>query len=130
MALSQLVFQMGVNLEEFVQFLSAINDDTSYRDAAQLGNYAETEAEHWKAVQTTLIQSDWARRYSSRAIAVIAMFNPGYDENPKEAERQVQAVLRPPVVHHRKKAHAASVRAGNDASHSSHSAAPRSAKTQ
>lgn len=113
MALSQLVFQMGVNLEEFVQFLTAINDDLRYRDAAQLGNYAETEAEHWKTVQNTLIQSDWARRYSSRAITVIAMFDPDYDKDPSEAERLVRATLRPPVVHHRKKPHAGSVRAAS-----------------
>src|ERR1039457_4936546 len=35
MALSQLVFQMGVNLEEFTQFLGAINEDASYRDSVQ-----------------------------------------------------------------------------------------------
>ncbi len=35
MALSQLVFQMGVNLEEFIQFLSAIND-LSYHDATAI----------------------------------------------------------------------------------------------
>ncbi len=35
MALSQLVFQMGVNLEEFTQFLSTVNDDVGYRDSAQ-----------------------------------------------------------------------------------------------
>src|SRR5271166_4021191 len=32
MALSQLVFQMGVNLEEFVQFRAALNRDPSYPD--------------------------------------------------------------------------------------------------
>jgi hypothetical protein len=111
MALSQLVFQMGVNLEEFTQFLSAINDDTSYRDSVQPGSNAEPEAGHWKAVQTTLIQSQWARRYSSRAAAVIAMFDPNYDNDPKAAERKVQARLRPPV-HHRKKPHGGSVHAG------------------
>ena len=68
-------------------------------------------------MQTTLIQSQWARRYSTRAIAVIAMFDPNYDQDPKAAERKVQAALRPPAKHHRKKPHAASVRAGNDASH-------------
>jgi len=47
MALSQLVFQMGVNLEEFTQFLSVVND-LSYRDSAQLRNNAGWELEHWK----------------------------------------------------------------------------------
>jgi len=101
MAVSQLVFQMGINLEEFTQFLSAINDGPS-PDSAQPGSNAEPEAEHWKTVQTTLIQSQWARRYSSRAVAVIAMFDPNYDNDPKAAERKVQATLHPPA-HHRKK---------------------------
>jgi hypothetical protein len=117
MALSQLVFQMGVNLEEFTQFLAAINDDASYRDSLQPVSIAEPAADHWKTVQTTLIQSQWARRYSTRAIAVIAMFDPNYAQDPKVAERKVQATLRPPASHHRKKAHAVSVRAGNDVSH-------------
>ena len=107
MALSQLVFQMGVNLEEFTQFLSAIND-LSYRDSAQSGGNAQLEAEHWKTVQSTLIQSQWARRYTSRAVSVIAMFSPDYDEDPREAERKVQAKL---PAHHRKKPRAKSVRA-------------------
>jgi hypothetical protein len=115
MALSQLVFQMGVNLEEFTQFLSVIND-SSYRESAQPGGDPETEAEYWKAVQSTLIQSDWARRYTRRAVAVIAMFDPGYDEDPTKAERQVGAVLHPRAAHHPKKPHARSVRAANDAS--------------
>ena len=116
MALSQLVFQMGVNLEEFIQFLSAIND-LSYRDSALPGDNAEREGEHWKMVQSTLIQSQWARRYTSRAVSVIAMFDPDYDEDARQAERKVQATLRPPTAHHRKKPHPKSVRAGNDGSH-------------
>jgi hypothetical protein len=116
MGFSQLVFQMGVNLEEFIQFLSAIND-LSYRNTEQFGSDPESEAEHWKAVQTTLIQSDWARRYTSRAVAVIAMFDPNYDEDPTQAERQVRAVIHPLVVHRRKTPRTKSVRgARNDAS--------------
>jgi len=114
-ALSQLVFQMGVNLAEFIQFLSAIND-LSYRDSAPPGSNAEREAEHWKLVQSTLIQSQWARRYTSRAVSVIAMFDPDYDNDPREAQRKVQATLRPPA-HHRKKSHGGPVQAGNNASH-------------
>ena len=112
MALSQLVFQMGVNLEEFAQFLGAIND-LSYRDPGQPGN--EAEAQHWKTVQSTLIQSQWAKRYTTRAVSVIAMFDPNYDEDPKAAEHTVQATLRP--AHRSRKWHAKSVRAGSDASH-------------
>ena len=111
MALSQLVYQMGVNLEEFTQFLSTIND-LSYRDVVQDGSNREAEVEHWKAVQTTLIQSDWARRYSTRAVAVIVMFDPDYDADPAKAERQVRAQVHPLPRHH-KKAHAKSVQAGN-----------------
>ena len=110
MALTQLVFQMGVNLGEFIQFLGVIND-LSYSDPSQPGSNRERETEHWKAVQSTLIQSDWARRYTSRAVGVIAMFDPDYDEAPTNAEREVSTVLHPLVVHHSKKPHASSVRA-------------------
>ena len=99
MALSQLVYQMGVNLQEFTEFLTALND--AYPTAPQIQS-----DEYWKEVQRTLIQSQWARRYTSRAVSVIAMFDPSYAQNPKEAEHEVQAQLRPPA-HHRKKAHTA-----------------------
>jgi hypothetical protein len=116
MALSQLVFQMGVNLEEFTQFLSTVNDDVGYRDSADPGNSAAWQAEHWKTVQSTLIQSQWARRYTSRAVSVIAMFDPTYAQNPQEAERKVLAQIRPKATHHRKKARVRSAKAdGNDA---------------
>ena len=114
MALGQLVFQMGVNLDEFIQFLGAIND-LSYRDSGQPGNEAEAVAEHWKTVQTTLIQSQWAKRYTTRAVSVIAMFDPNYEQDPRAAEHTVQATLRPPV-HHRKNGHVKSARAGSDTS--------------
>ena len=93
MALSQLVFQMGVNLEEFVQFLSAINN---YYTSHELSS--GELAIDWKTVQHTLIQSDWARRYANRAATVIAMFDPNYDKNPKATECTVQAQIRP-LVH-------------------------------
>lgn len=115
MALSELVYQMGVNLEEFIQFLATLND-LSYHDPVSTGENRETEAEHWKAVQNTLIDSDWARRYSTRAVAVIAMFDPQYEADPAAAERLVRAQVHPLVVHHRKKSHGSTVRAGNDAS--------------
>ncbi len=104
MALSQLVYQMGVNLEEFVEFLTAMND--GYPDASQPESSTLDAQEHWKAVQRTLIQSQWARRYTSRAVTVIAMFDPGYSQDPKEAEHEVRAQLHPPATHHRKKQHA------------------------
>jgi hypothetical protein len=81
MALSQLVFQMGVNLEEFVQFLGVLNAEAS-AGGSQPGSAAEPETEHWKIVQHTLIDSQWAQRYSSRAATVIAMFDPDYTQDP------------------------------------------------
>ena len=42
MALSQLVFQMGVNLEEFTQFLSAINDSANCGDSIQPDRHCGT----------------------------------------------------------------------------------------
>jgi hypothetical protein len=97
MALSQLVFQMGTNLQQFVQFLDALNDNDNARELAQLDGYMETYPEHWKTVQGTLIDSQWARRYSSRAAAVIAMFDPEYSQGPNEAEQRIEATLRPPA---------------------------------
>ncbi len=75
MALTQLVFQMGVNLEQFTQFLSAINTPPG---SIQSVSVTYPEPEYWNSVQGTLIHSDWARRYSTRAISVIAMFDPTY----------------------------------------------------
>jgi len=98
MALSQLVYQMGVNLEEFVGFLSAIN---SYSPNSR--NQPVVQKVDWKAAQRTLVQSEWARRYSNRAIAVIAMFDPNYESGPRRAERQVRLWIYPPAPRHRKK---------------------------
>jgi len=109
MALSQLVFQMGVNLEEFVQFLSVLNSTFSVEGMALANQSLDDQSAHWKAVQQTLIDSQWARRYTSRAVSVIAMFDLNYSEHPRAAEQQVQAVLRPPPKHHRKKPRADSV---------------------
>ena len=117
MALSQLVFQMGVNLEEFVHFLNAINDPPIYTDSAQLRSRVAREKEYWKSVQGTLIQSDWARRYTDRAVAVIAMFDPDYDKDPWRAERQVRARIRPLVKHPRRKPHVKSVRTTRSIGH-------------
>jgi hypothetical protein len=105
MALSQLVFQMGVNLEEFAQFLATLNREPGYFETVELADSAAGDSEYWSAVQLTLIQSDWARRYRTRAVSVIAMFDPDYAESPSKAERKVEAVLRPPPKHHHKKTH-------------------------
>lgn len=105
MALSQLVFQMGVNLEEFVQFLSALNGVPDESVVPPPVGSVETVGDHWKTVQHTLIDSEWARRYTTRAISVIAMFDPDYIEDPRAAERRVEVELPPPVKHHHKKAH-------------------------
>jgi hypothetical protein len=104
MALSQLVFQMGVNLEQFVEFLSAINGDSSHRDLALPDHGTETETTHWKEVQAALIDSRWARLYAVRAVKVIAMFDPAYARSPYAAERKIEAILRPPGKHRRSRA--------------------------
>jgi hypothetical protein len=103
MALSQLVYQMGVNLESFVQFLAVLNGDPVLQEAALTEGGADIEPDHWKEVQQSLMDSQWARRYSTRAVTVIAMFDPTYEQNPQTAEKQIQAVLRPPKKHRRKK---------------------------
>lgn len=99
MALSQLVFQMGTNLQGFTGFLGAINDENNARELPRLDGYPETEPEHWQTVQGSLIDSQWARRYSTRAATVIAMFDPDYSRAPGIAEQRVEAVLEPPVEH-------------------------------
>ena len=98
MALTQLVYQMGVNLEEFTEFLSLINQDT----LADSTTAATRDAPFWKSVQLSLEQSQWARLYRARAIAVVAMLDPKYPLDPSLAERRVGAVLRPAVVHRRR----------------------------
>ncbi len=97
MALTQLVFQMGTNLQSFVEFLGALNDENGFRELPLLDGYMETDAEHWRTVQSTLIDSQWARRYTVRAATVIAMFDPAYNQEPAAAEHRVEAILRPPV---------------------------------
>jgi hypothetical protein len=120
MALTQLVFQMGVNLEEFTQFLAAINTPTpapissgvtatasinraesagtvpaSYSPGSSYATAIVPNNEYWDSVQGTLIHSDWARRYSTRAVSVIAMFDPSYNIAPWEAEARVRAEVHP-----------------------------------
>lgn len=108
MALTQLVFQMGVNLEEFVQFLGAINGYDANHSARH--NKDEVENIDWKIVQGTLVHSDWARRYTDRAVAVIAMFDPNYEKRPRLAELRVRVWIRPSTSHYRRKRHGDSAR--------------------
>jgi hypothetical protein len=139
MALSQLVYQMGFNLQEFGVFLNLINSDASalaqVGDASNAANATDTsgaagiskgtgsetgsETEYWKAVQKSLMQSQWARLYRVRAVAVIAMLDPQYSDAPPVAERRVGAVLRPAVFHRRRDRSTPSLRV---ASHSNRSA--------
>jgi hypothetical protein len=109
MALAQMVYQMGVNLEEFTNFLSAINSSPQF-DSVPGGQNSYANAEYWNSVQGTLVHTDWARRYSTRAISVMAMFDPTYDSDPYGAEARVRAEVRPLVYHTHKKHRAATVR--------------------
>jgi len=109
MALTQLVYQIGFNLQRFTQFLSQVNAD------------ATAEDDYWRSVQSTLEQSKWARLYRIRATAVIAMLDPGYADDPSAAEKRVAAVLHP-AGRHRRSRHAktelASVESRPHAEHS------------
>ena len=134
MAMAQLVYQMGVNLEHFNAFLTTINPGPSPRgpqvvtsDAAPVdqSNAADSQMfaqamqdatstatpaaieqmsqspEYWLTVQQSLMGSQWAHKYRTRAISVIAMLDPAYSDDPTAAEKRVGAVLRPAVVHRR-----------------------------
>ena len=88
--MSQLVYQIGFNLQHFTEFLAQINSD------------AAAQASYWGAVQSTLEHSQWAHLYRIRATAVIAQLDPVYADNPAAAEKRVGAVLHPAVVHRRR----------------------------
>jgi hypothetical protein len=133
MAVSQLVFQMGTNLEEFTQFLELVNSpgvptdrssSVGWRDVIAAPASKKVSAQdvaYWNSVQKSLIQSQWARLYRTRAISVIAMLDPRYNQNPHMAERRVGAVLRPAVVHrHRGRSKAATQLASNSKSIGKH----------
>lgn len=103
MALSQLVYQMGVNLARFDEFLSLLNDGKPAQVAdASLESPAAGDLEYWRSVQHSLMQSQWAKLYRTRAIAVIAMLDPAYADSPATAEHFVSATLRPAVAHRRR----------------------------
>ena len=99
MGMTQLVYQMGVNLEEFTTFLGLINR----QHTDELGNTVAVRpsVEYWRDVQKSLEQSQWGRLYRDRATAVIAMFDPHYEANSFGAEHRVSAVLRPARRHGR-----------------------------
>ncbi|HEY1498354.1 MAG TPA: hypothetical protein VGF88_02130 [Acidobacteriaceae bacterium] len=108
MALSQLVYQMGVNLGEFGQFLNLINNEPVAVSALDAPD--ADAADHWLAVQHSLIESQWARLYRARAVAVIAMLDPEYLDDPAGSEHRVAAVLHPAVAHRRRGRSAARLR--------------------
>jgi hypothetical protein len=114
MAMAQLVYQMGVNLAHFNEFLTTINPNPGPgpRDAAaesamlveasqEMPSTLDQSSEYWWSVQKSLMGSQWAHKYRSRAISVIAMLDPAYRDDPTAAEQRVGAVLRPAVVHRR-----------------------------
>jgi hypothetical protein len=108
MAMTQLVYQMGVNLEEFSRFLSLINRQSG--DPSQVSSLEKADLAYWKNVQLSLVQSQWARLYRVRAASVIAMLNPQYFDNPAGAERNINGILRPVVRRGRRGRGTASVR--------------------
>lgn len=121
MALSQLVYQMGVNLEEFSQFLTLINReaDSKDTDAAMPSDLPATGShEYWSAVQGSLVQSQWARLYRARAVTVIAMLDPRYAEDPPLAEKRIAATLHPAVGRRHRSRHAPLVRTASEDRHS------------
>lgn len=120
MALTQLVYQMGFNLQEFSQFLSLVNSDAVLPAAREAHLDANPDVSYWKAVQDSLIQSQWARLYRARAVAVIAMLDPAYADEPSAAERRISAILHPRGLRRGRKS-AASVRNASLTAH-----APRS----
>jgi hypothetical protein len=103
MAIAQLVYQMGVNLEGFTTFLSIMNSRSPHLENASLSTAEVTDREYWDAVQLSLIQSQWARKYSTRAITVIAMLDPDYIESPRAAEHRVKVILKPAKHSHKQK---------------------------
>lgn len=128
LALSQLVYQMGVNLEEFSQFLNLINNNSG--NSLPSESSAGPDAEYWTAVQHSLIQSQWATLYRVRAVSVIAMLDPQYFDDPAAAERRVSATLRPAVVHRCRGRSVASLRAASYDRHSGRAARRKMSRTR
>lgn len=124
MAMTQLVYQMGVNLGEFSTFLDLINRGSE--SAAEAETVAKADAAYWRSVQMSLVQSQWARLYRARATAVIAMLDPGYMNNPARAEHRIGAILHPARV---RKGHS-TVRKAAYTRHHASAAHKRTARTR
>jgi GH24 family phage-related lysozyme (muramidase) len=105
-ALAHMVFQMGVNLEGFVTFLNKLNDN-HLRSSKPSPEHALEAADaaggdFWETLQRSMIHSKWFKMYrkdnnahkyhESRAIAVLAMLDPHYENDPDLAERKVLAM--------------------------------------
>jgi hypothetical protein len=102
MALTQLVYQMGYNLQEFSTFLGLINGYSASGDMAAAvvePSAFSSDGAYWKTVQQSLVESQWARLYRVRAVSVIAMLDPEYSDGPRVAEQRVGAMLHPAVAH-------------------------------
>lgn len=125
MAMTQLVYQMGVNLEEFSSFLTLINRDDGNGAGEQA--IAKADAEYWRSVQLSLVQSQWARLYRDRAKAVIAMLDPRYIDDPAGAEHSIGAILRPARRH---RGHGAGLRTAAYARHRGSAAGRRKARAR
>lgn len=132
MAMAQLVYQMGVNLQHFTDFLATINlnapavptmqtvaeeSSTDNGNAVAALSSPDQTPEYWQSVQKSLMGSQWAHKYRTRAIAVIAMLDPAYGDDPTAAEQRVSAVLRPAVAHRRHSRAAVSTRQVATAKH-------------
>jgi hypothetical protein len=128
MAMAQLVYQMGVNLEHFNSFLAMVNPGPGARAeaagltvTAQDGPVAmDQTTEYWTGVQKSLMTTQWARLYRTRAISVIAMLDPAYGDDPGAAERRVGATLRPAVAHRRGRKTAATREVAATTTHRGH----------
>ena len=138
MAMAQLVYQMGVNLEHFNAFLAMINPGPGPRAvaadspmfAAEVPATLDQTPEYWLSVQKSLMTSQWAHKYRTRAIAVIAMLDPTYRDDPTSAEQRVGAVLRPAVAHRRRGHVAVATRQVAATRHSGHARKPARARSR
>ena len=145
MAMAQLVYQMGVNLQHFTQFLTTINSSTGDRPAPHLAavdlttsvpeedvaiDPGDQSPEYWQRVQNSLMGSQWAHKYRTRAIAVIAMLDPAYADDPSAAEQRVSAVLHPAVAHRRHRRASARTRQVADRKHRSPAGKGRTARAR
>ena len=133
MAMAQLVYQMGVNLQHFNAFLATVNPEPGQRavaadsemmgqamqDATVMPATLDQSPEYWLGVQQSLMGSQWAHKYRTRAVSVIAMLDPAYSDDPTAAEKRVGAVLRPAVVHRRGR-HSAGTRQVSATKHRGH----------